>query len=253
MAQMKQKLKGIIFDKDGTLFDYAQVWEEVLKDGIDSAFVTMGKQNHLSAKEAMLRLMGIDEHGNCIPKGLVFTHRPFFIFRRFVIYCLRYRVNALKAIRGYHQSVRNSESLLSEKLALMDFSVQQALFRKLKDNGYSIGVITSDNASSTSLFLRLMGLESFVDFVSCRDSHYKRKPHPDAFLAFCNQQKLASEQVAMVGDTATDMVFAKKSKAGYRIALLSGSNDRKVLNKLSSVLYEDISSLLTDETLFPNL
>ena len=35
MAQMNEKLKGIIFDKDGTLFDYAQVWEDVLKEGIE--------------------------------------------------------------------------------------------------------------------------------------------------------------------------------------------------------------------------
>ncbi len=253
MAQMNEKLKGIIFDKDGTLFDYAQVWEDVLKEGIDSAFVSMGKADHQKAKKAMLHLMGIDEHGDSLPKGLMFTHRPFPIFRRFLTYCIRYRVNAIKAIRAYHQSVQNSETILSRKLSKMDFSIQQTLFSNLKKQGYSIGIITNDNASSTSLFLSLMGLSGYVDFISCRDSHYKKKPHPQAFQEFCKQEGLGTNQVAMVGDTITDMLFAKRAEAGYTIALLSGSNDKKSLRRLSDVVYPDISALLADKRLFPAL
>ena len=248
---MNEKLKGIIFDKDGTLFDYAQVWEDVLKEGIDSAFISMGKASHQKAKKAMLHLMGIDENGDCHPKGLVFTHRPLQIFYRFLLYCIRYRVNALKAIKAYHQSVQNSEVLLSKKLKKMDFSLQQTLFSNLKQSGYSIGIITNDNTSSMSLFLSLMGLSDYIDFVSSRNSEYKKKPHPQALLEFCKQESISPAQVAMVGDTITDMLFAKRSKAGYAIALLSGSNDKKSLRALSDVVYPDISSLLTDKRLFP--
>ncbi len=250
MAQTAEKLKGIIFDKDGTLFDYAQVWEDVLKEGIDNTFTSMGRKEHHKAKRAMLELMGIDREGKCLPKGLVFTHRPARILRRFLLYCLRYRVNAIKAIRGYHQSVKNSEALLTEKLRTMDFTIQQTLFRELKKAGYAIGIITNDNDSSTSLFLSLMGLEKMVDFVSSRDSHYHRKPHPQAFQAFCKQAGIESHEVAMVGDTITDMVFAKRSKAGYTVALLSGSNDRKRLKAISDVVYTDISALLYDKRIF---
>ncbi|MGE4583798.1 MAG: HAD family hydrolase [Sphaerochaeta sp.] len=250
MAQKTEKLKGIIFDKDGTLFDYAQVWEEVLKEGIDSAFTSMGKQTQHRAKKAMLNLMGIDEQGNCLPKGLVFTHRPVRILRRFLTYCLRYRINAFKALKAYERSVHNSEVLLSEKLRNMDFSVQQQLFNRLKEHGYSIGIITNDNASSTALFLSLMGIDGNIDFVCSRDSHYKKKPHTQAFFAFCAQEGLQPQEVAMVGDTVTDMLFAKRARAGYRIALLSGSNDHPSLRKQSSILYPDISYLLHDQRLF---
>ncbi len=57
----------------------------------------------------------------------------------------------------------------------------------------------------------------------------------------------------MGGDTITDMLFAKRAKAGYTIALLSGSNDKKSLRRLSDVVYPDISALLTDKRLFPAL
>ncbi len=250
MAQSGDKLKAIIFDKDGTLFDYAQVWQTVLIESIDSAFTAMGKDDRLQAKGAMLRLMGIDEAGRCLPSGLVFTHRRVRIFRRFFLYCIRWRVNAIKAMRAYYRSVTHSESLLSAKLADMDFSMQQRLFSSLKQAGYRIGIITSDTGSSTALFLSLMGLAQHVDFVANRESHYKRKPHPQAFLEFCTRFDLSPNQVAMVGDTITDMLFAKRAEAGYRIGVLSGSNDVRRLERHSDVVYQDISALVDDTRLF---
>jgi phosphoglycolate phosphatase len=251
MAQTDDKLKAIIFDKDGTLFDYAQVWETVLTESIDNAFKAMGKQDRARAKGAMLRLMGIDEAGRCLPSGLVFTHRRVQIFRRFFLYCIRWRVNAIKAMRAYYRSVTHSETLLSEKLASMDFSMQQHLFSSLKEKGWRIGIITNDNDSSTTLFLSLMGLSDHIDFVASRDSHYRRKPHPQAFLEFCARFALTPDQVAMVGDTITDLLFAKRAGAGYRIGVLSGSNDVRRLKRHSDVVYHDIGSLITDPRLFP--
>lgn len=233
------------------MFDYAQVWETILKEGIELTFNSMRKQHKQSASQAMLSLMGIDEDGQCIPRGLMFTHRRAQIFRRFLLYCIRYRVNPIQAFKGYQRSIKHSEVLLNEKLKQMDFSIQQSLFKRLKEEGYHIGVITSDNASSTNLFLSLMGLEKMVDFIASRDSNYRRKPHSEAFDAFCKQTGIEPSQVAMVGDTFTDMLFAKRAHAGYRVALLSGSNDRRRLERLSDVVYEDISSLHTDTRLFP--
>ena len=56
----------------------------------------------------------------------------------------------------------------------------------------------------------------------------------------------------MVGDTETDMKMAKKAKAGYTVAVLSGSNDGKLLRRLADVVYKDISFLSSDSSLFPS-
>jgi phosphoglycolate phosphatase len=250
MTQNSHSLKGIIFDKDGTLFDYAQVWGEVLALSITEAFNVLGKPDDIEAKRAMLRMLGIDSEGKTIPKGLVFTHRKGKIFFRFLLFCAHYRINALKAFRTYEENVHNSELLIKEKLQSMDFSVQQELFSLLKEYNYAIGIITSDTISSTHLFLKQMGLDDKVDFISARDSDYKRKPNPEAFDFFCSKFNLKNNEVAVVGDTGTDMKFAKNCNAGYRIAVLSGSNNRKLLLKNSDMLYEDISGLLSDKKLF---
>jgi len=254
MTQNEYNLKGIVFDKDGTLFDYAQVWAEVLSEAITTAFAEMGKNKgkNKRAQLAMLRLMGIDDEGNTLAKGLVFTHKKRVIIKRYLLYCMRYRINALKTFRVYHQNIKNSEMLVSERLKTLDFSMQQQLFTKLKENGYRIGIITSDTESSSKVFLSLMGLDHMVDFLSTRDSKYHKKPHPQAFEAFCSSFSLDSGEVAMVGDTETDMRMAKKAKAGYTIAVLSGSNDKKLLRRLADVVYKDVSYLSDDARLFPS-
>lgn len=253
MTHNEYNLKGIVFDKDGTLFDYAQVWAEVLSDAIATAFAGMGKSQEKSqgAQRAMLKLMGIDDEGNTLANGLVFTHKKRIIIKRFLLYCIRYRMNALKTYRVYHQNIKNSEMLVGERLKELDFSMQQQLFEKLKRNGYRIGIITSDTESSSHIFLTQMGLDHMVDFLSTRDSKYHKKPHPQAFEAFCKRFSLSPSEVAMVGDTETDMRMAKKAKAGYTIAVLTGSNDKRMLKRYADVIYEDISSLSDDRRLFP--
>lgn len=255
MTQKAQNLKGIVFDKDGTLFDYAHVWAEVLSETVATAFAEMGKgtAEHKRAQQAMLTLMGIDNEGNSLAKGLVFTHKRHLILKRYLLYCIRYRINAVKAFRLYQQNIKHSEDLVSKHLQNLDFTVQQNLFSKLKERGYYIGIITSDTETSSKNFLSIMGLEGMVDFLSTRDSSYHRKPHPQAFKAFCSRFNLDSHEVAIVGDTETDMKMAKKGKAGYTIAVLSGSNDEKLLKRMASVIYKDISYLEHDPRLFPPL
>ncbi len=254
MTHNEYNLKGIVFDKDGTLFDYAQVWAEVLSEAITTAFAEMGKNKgkHKRAQQAMLRLMGIDDEGNTLSDGLVFTHKRRVIIKRYLMYCIRYRIPVIKTFRVYHQNIKNSEMLVAERLKSLDFSMQQQLFAKLKERGYRIGIITSDTETSTQVFLSTMGLEHMVDFLSTRDSKYHKKPHPQAFEAFCSRFSLSPSEVAMVGDTETDMKMARKAKAGYTIAVLSGSNDKKLLRRFADVVYNDVSYLSDDTRLFPS-
>ena len=254
MTQNEYNLKGIVFDKDGTLFDYSQVWAEVLSEAITTAFAEMGKNmgKHKRAQQAMLKLMGIDNEGNTLANGLVFTHKKRVIIKRYLFYCIRYRIPVFKTFRVYHQNIKNSELLVGERLKELDFSMQQELFKKLKERGYRIGIITSDTESSSKTFLSLMGLDHMVDFLSTRDSKYHKKPHPQAFEAFCSRFSLSSSEVAMVGDTETDMKMAQKAKAGYTVAVLTGSNDKKLLRRLADIVYKDISYLLQDTQLFPH-
>jgi phosphoglycolate phosphatase len=110
------------------------------------------------------------------------------------------------------------------------------------------------NASSTSLFPLLDGIERVCRFrLTAATATTRKSPTPKPSRSSASSKTLVQNQVAMGGDTITDMLFAKRAKAGYTIALLSGSNDKKSLRRLSDVVYPDISALLTDKRLFPAL
>lgn len=252
MAQSVDKLKAIIFDKDGTLFHYAEVWEPILTEAIGDVFARLGRHGSHAAQVAMLRMLGISE-GKNLSNGLLFTHRKSKIASRYLRFCLRWGINPLSMIRSVHIGIAESDKLISSRLLALDFSVQQALFRSLKASGWIIGVVTNDYQSSAELFLQHMGLQEYIDFVATRESPYKKKPHPESFFAFCSQFDLDPSEVVMVGDTITDLRYAKRAKAGYSIAVESGGASRRQLQRHSDVVYANISDLSTDPRLKINI
>ncbi|MDY4609508.1 MAG: HAD family hydrolase [Sphaerochaetaceae bacterium] len=245
-----QELKGVIFDKDGTLFNYRLVWRDVLSSTVSAVLTALGKEDTPQLHDSFLSLLGITPTG-VNPHGLVFTHNHCKTFLKMFGFCVRHRINLFIVPMLYKKALRNTQKQISRTLESMDFAPQIALFTRLKDHGYRIGIITSDTAESCEVFLSHMGLASLVDFIATRDHEVKRKPHPEAFHEFCRMTGLSPGQVAVVGDTDTDMLFARRGKAGYIVAVLSGSNDVPKLTRLSDVVYPDILSINDDTRFFP--
>ena len=61
---------------------------------------------------------------------------------------------------------------------------------------------------------------------------------------------LSAKDVAVIGDTKEDMRFAINGKAGYRIAVLTGSGDEKLLNRMADKVYPTILDIKSDPILF---
>lgn len=248
--KQQQPLKGVIFDKDGTLFDYRLVWGDVLNSTVSTVLTAVGKEDTPQLHDSFLTLLGITKDG-VNPHGLVFVHKHVRMFFTMLAFCIRHRINPFIVPAQYKKALRSTQKQIVYTLDTLDFSPQVSLFRKLREQGYHIGVITSDTAESCEVFLSHMGIAPLVDFVATRDHGYKRKPHPEALRAFCDTTGLSPGQVAVVGDTDTDMLFAKRGKAGYIVAVLTGSNNIPALTRLSDIVYPDIQYLYQDRRFFP--
>lgn len=244
------ELKGVIFDKDGTLFDYRLVWKDVLSSTVSAVLAALGKKDTPELHDSFLHLLGITKTG-VNPHGLVFTHKHYKTFFKMLGFCIRYGINPFIVPAQYKKALRSTQKQIVHTLDALDFTPQVELLTRLKEHGYRIGVITSDTAESCEVFLEHMGLTPLVEFIATRDHGMKRKPHPEAFRAFCTKTGLSPTQVAVVGDTDTDMLFARRAKAGYTVAVLTGSNDLPVLTRLSDVVYPDIQAIHTDRRFFP--
>ena len=80
------------------------------------------------------------------------------------------------------------------------------------------------------------------DYVGGVDGDIRPKPAPDLLQAFCSACGLCPDEVAMVGDTRNDMVFAKNGGA-VAVAVLSGSGKREEFAGIADLILPDVDSL----------
>lgn len=240
-------LKGIIFDKDGTLFDYSSVWHDVIVKSVDKSFEKSNNKLKEQRKKNLITLLGLDENGKTNSKGVIFSHGKFNITKKGLRYCITNLMRPSTLIK-HTKNIQNYNNIfIEEKIKTMDFSKQRNLLKNLKQLGYKIAIVTVDTRISANIFLKHMGIEDYVDYVSTKDDEFKNKPNPDSFNHFCNKFNLKTKEVAMVGDTFSDMKYGKNSQAGYLIGLLWGANDFERLNKIADVVYPTIFSLIDDK------
>ena len=68
------EIKGIILDKDGTLFRYGEVWGPVLSDAIEKglARAKMPENRKNECIADFCRVVGVDRQGRTYPDGIIF-------------------------------------------------------------------------------------------------------------------------------------------------------------------------------------
>lgn len=242
--------KGIIFDKDGTLFDYYTVWAPVMREAITSILSKIGKEGDKELEVELLEILGIGVQ-EMNPKGLIFMHNKVMMLVRLFLFSKAKNIPYKLLYNALKTSYYGSEDLIKASLVSnTDETLLLPLFKELKERGYIIGIVTSDNKKSTAVCLDHFHILPYIDMVSTYDDHYRRKPHPQSFKAFCNTFSLSPSEVIVVGDATVDMVYASRGKAGYKVGVLTGSNDIENLSKVADIVYPTIQSLFEDKKIF---
>lgn len=250
---MKQRIKAIIFDKDGTLFHYGHVWGSVIAASLEKELPTdnLSDQKREDCLIELERIVGIDRYGNSYRNGLLFRHdKTIEAIFRLLILTIRYRLKVVKVFKAFISLAKNADVGLSEKFEIFDFSKTVEAIERCYKKGYILGMVTNDKKASVDMFLKKIDPNGRISYIATGDGECKKKPYPEAAEKFLKDHNLESDELCIVGDTIIDMVFARRAKAGRKIALLSGSGDAEGLSKRSDALYEDITGMLSDPVLF---
>jgi phosphoglycolate phosphatase len=252
-AQTPERIiKGIIFDKDGTLFDYYLAWSPVFRANIDTVLETVGHPDDHELRKDLLKLLGIGEH-SVHPQGIIFQPSKLKNLLVMWLFAKRRRISFRKLLAGFRKSYYESRDSIAETLPSAAASENlHGFFEALKSRNYVLGLVTSDNRESTELCMNILGIKEYFSFVSDYDDAYAQKPHPESFKAFCSRFGLKPREVAVVGDAPVDMKYGRKSGAGYLAAVLTGSRHIKQLARYADVIYDDLDHLLQDPVLFPD-
>ena len=219
---------AVLFDKDGTLFDFQRSWGAWAGD-----LITRLAAGDLARAEAMAAAMGYDR-----PRARFRPESP-------VIAGTGDEVAAL--LLPHLPPQPDGLAGLSRRLARSAAEVPQIeavplapLLDRLRGAGLRLGVATNDHEGTARQHLATH-LARF-DFIAGFDSGHGGKPAPGMLLAFCAQFGLRPDRVLMVGDSRHDLI-AGKAAGMATMAVLTGVAGPAELSPLADILRPDIGHL----------
>jgi phosphoglycolate phosphatase len=220
-------IDGVVFDKDGTLFDFRQSWgvwavrllEQLATD-----------QAHAAALAAAIGYY--PEQQDFHPDSPVIAATAEDIAEVL-----------LPHLAGYSQS-----SLISRINALAQDAVMapavplRPVLQGLRDKGLKIGLATNDTEAPARAHLSAHGVLDLFDFVAGYDSGHGPKPGPGMCLAFARQTGIDPARAVMVGDSCHDLIAGRA--AGMRcVAVLTGIAKADELQPHADVILPNIGAL----------
>ncbi len=220
-------IAGVIFDKDGTLFDFHSSWGRWCG-------ALLGALSRETAHLVQLaQAIGFDPQTNQFaPDSPVIAGTPVEIAECLLpllphmsLAALEARINGLAA-----------QAEMTPAVAL------RPLLQGLRDRGLRLGLATNDTEVPAQAHLDQHGITDLFDMIMGCDSGYGAKPGPGMLLAFAAQVGLRPAACVMVGDSRHDLMAGRA--AGMRtVAVLTGVAEAEDLADLADVVLADISGL----------
>ncbi|MDX3925638.1 MAG: HAD family hydrolase [Shinella sp.] len=224
-------ISGILFDKDGTLLDYAKSWVPV---NYELARIAAAGDEALARH--LLSACGMDPYtGHVTPDSLLAAGNTVEIAEGMVMAGAKFTVAELSSL--FDGLFANSASLA---VAVTDLS---HFFAALHAKGYRLGVASSDNEKSIRATAHRFGFEDYLHYVAGYDSGHGVKPEPGMVLGFCAATGLEPHEIAVVGDNNHDLHMGRAAGAGLTVAVLTGTGSRESLAAASDYCLNDITEL----------
>lgn len=237
-------IKGILFDKDGTLIDFS-LWRDA---GIKTIETIMNEYN-LKDEELFKELkksIGITENGVEPFGALAYkSHDDMACELHFLL--SKYRKIDLKQFKSHVSELLRKE-VLRKDVEFKQIADIKELYRCLNLHGIKMGLATADSKQSAMHMIDKLNLNDCFEFIGSYDGVMKQKPNKDMCVRFCNMYGLNPNEVAIVGDSYNDMMFAKNSGA-IGVGVLSGVSCKINLKDVANVIIPSIDSLFNKEVL----
>lgn len=220
-------IRGIVFDKDGTLFDFHATWGAWAR----SFLAAVARDGGHAA--ALARDLGFDPAtGRFLPES------------RFVAGTPEQAMDDLCALlpevpRARLVAMAND---IAARTAQVEAAPLVPVLAELLARGLHLGLATNDTAANADLHLRAVGIRGAFGFVAGYDSGHGAKPGPGMLLAFAEAHRLDPAQVVMVGDSRHDLLAGRA--AGMRaVAVLTGAQPAEALADLADAVLPHVGAL----------
>jgi phosphoglycolate phosphatase len=222
------RVAGLLFDKDGTLFDFGAPWNS-WAGGMIRDFANGDD----ALAERIARAMDFDlASGAFLPQSIIIAGTN------------RDAAEAVaSALPGADVAALEERLMRAAATApLVEAVPLGAFLDDLAGFGMRLGVMTNDTEYAARAHLGEAGVVEKFDFVAGFDSGFGAKPDPSPLLAFADQMSLDPARVVMVGDSTHDLVAGRR--AGMQtVAVLTGVALEDELAPYADAVFPDIGHL----------
>ena len=222
-------VRGVLFDKDGTLSHSEPRLIELADDRIEESarrFQQRGADGTmlLELKDLLKRTFGRSTQG-VIPDGtLAVASRHHNLLSTATVFCqmnLSWPQSLLLAEEVFAQvdACRQKRHPGENPAGLLPDAAR--LLRELADAGIICAVISNDTTAGIQQFLDQHQLNDCISGLWSAD-HHPAKPDPGAVHGLCSQLKLAVDTCALIGDADTDLLMARQAGIGLTLGYVAG-------------------------------
>jgi len=220
-------IDGVVFDKDGTLFDFRQSW-----GGWAARMLAQMAQDPAHAATLATAIGYYPDRQDFHPESPVIAATA----------------DEIAAALLPHLPGQTQAALAARLNALAQDAVMapavplRPVLGALRDRGLKLGVATNDTERPARAHLEAHGVLDLFDFIAGCDSGHGAKPGPGMCLAFARKTAIDPARVVMVGDSTHDLIAGRA--AGMRcVAVLTGIAQTAELAPYADAVLPDIAAL----------
>lgn len=222
------QIKAILFDKDGTLFDFQKTWGRWVFDELTL----------LSEGDGALSVKLADAIGFDMREKLVLAGSPIIAgtaedSARLMLPLLPKHTLETLVADG------NKRAALVKPHPVLELG---PFLDGLIEAGLTVGVATNDSEVAAISQLKELQVDDRFSYIVGYDSGFGAKPDAGMCSEFARRLDLDPSSVAMVGDSSHD-IDAGNAAGMTTVAVLTGLADRSELEKTADVVLRDIGEL----------
>lgn len=219
-------ITALIFDKDGTLFDFTASWGAWTRGFLDEIATSDAQRVQLAA------VLGYDLATRTFAKTSPVIAKTTPEIADILAPHLDMDLAALNV-------VMNQQAACAMMRPAVDLP---SVLGGLRARGLRLGLATNDTEAPARRHLTDAGVLHLFDFIAGCDSGWGGKPAPGQLLAFAAHLGIDPAQAAMVGDSTHDL-HAARAAGMASVAVLTGVAEASELQPYADVVLPDIGGI----------
>lgn len=231
-------VEAIIFDKDGTLMKFDSFWVEVSRCALRDILLQLNRDDiHMSRLLGALGVSGdTTDIDGLLCKG---TYEQIALTIGGILREFGIDISDTDIIKMTVSAYNDNAD--SGKIEPTCANIRGVL-EKLKNGGRKLAVVTTDDLQITHKCLEKLGIEDLFEKIYTDNGINPIKPNPGCALEFLSELGIPAEKAVMVGDTMTDIRFARNAGISV-IGVGETANSRERLMPYADAVIPDISHL----------